>query len=190
MKKIALLLFFGLACGDVGKFVWVDDYPRATAAESFVIQPGDTISVRVYNQEALTTNKARVRADGRISLPLLNDVVASGYSPTTLSQQLETRYKEFIKLPVVTVSVDDVQASTIPVAGEVAKPSLVPVDRTSNGVLQVLVACGGLTEFAHKDRIFVLRKGQRIRFSWEALTRGEERAASFVLQQGDSVVVE
>lgn len=191
--RIALFCSFLFACHGVGKFVWVDDYTRPTQSEGFLIGAGDVISVRVYNQDALTTSRARVRADGRVSLPLLNDVVAAGYSPVTLGQQLETRYKEFIKLPVVTVAVDEVQPLTIPVAGEVAKPSLVTVDRTAGaGVLQVLVACGGLTDYAHKDKIFVLRRNQsqRIRFTWEALTRGEERAAGFALQQGDSVVVE
>jgi polysaccharide biosynthesis/export protein len=182
------------ACGGVGKFVWVDDYVKpAQTEQGFVIGTGDMVLVRVYNQDQLTT-KARVRVDGRVTLPLLNDVVAAGYTPATLGQQLETRYKEFLKAPVVSVSVEEVQPLTIPVGGEVVKPGIVTVDRAQGaGVLQVLVASGGITDFGHKDRIFVLRSKsppQRIRFTWEALTRGDEHAAGFALQQGDSVVVE
>jgi polysaccharide export outer membrane protein len=183
-----------IACSGLGKYVWVDDYVKPSQTEmGFVIGAGDVVLVRVYNQDQLTT-KARVRVDGRVTLPLLNDVVAAGYTPATLGQQLETRYKEFLKLPVVSVSVEEVQPLNIPVGGEVTKPGIVTVDRAAGaGVLQVLVACGGITDFGHKDRIFVLRSKnppQRIRFTWEGLTHGDEHAASFALQQGDSVVVE
>jgi polysaccharide export outer membrane protein len=183
-----------IACPGLGKYVWVDDYVKPTQSEvGFVIGVGDMVLVRVYNQDQLTT-KARVRADGKITLPLLNDVVAGGYTPATLGQQLETRYKEFLKLPVVSVSVEEAQPLTIPVGGEVAKPGIVTVDRAVGaGVLQIIVASGGITDFGHKNRIFVLRSKNppmRIRFTWEALTHGEERAAGFKLQQGDSVVVE
>ncbi len=180
------------ACADVGKFVWVNDYPMPHASErGFVISPGDQLLVRVYNQDALTT-KARVREDGRITLPLLNDVEAAGYNPTTLGQQLETRFKEFLKLPVVSVAVEEVQPLTVPVGGEVLKPGIVTIERGA-GVLKALLAAGGVTEYAHRDRIFVLRRAapiQRIRFTWDALTRGDEHATAFALQSGDSVVVE
>jgi len=183
------------ACSDVGRYVWVDDYPeKARPEQGFIIGVGDTIQMRVYGQEQLTT-KAKVRGDGKMTLPLLNDVVAAGYTPASLGQQLETRYKEFLKNPVVSVSVEEVQPLTIPVGGEVSKPGVVTVDRASGaGVLQVLIASGGLTEFAHRDRIFVLRGGnpspQRIRFSWDGLTHGDAKAAAFALQQGDLIVVE
>jgi polysaccharide export outer membrane protein len=190
--SVIVLCALSAACADVGKFVWVSDYPRpAPASHGFVISAGDMLLVRVYNQDQLTT-RARVRADGRVTLPLLNDVEAASYSPTTLGQQLETRYKEFLKLPVVTVAVEEVQPLTVPAGGEVVKQGVVTVERGA-GVLQVLLASGGLTDYAHRDRIFVLRHGaqpQRIRFTWEALTRGEEHAAAFALQPGDSVVVE
>ncbi len=192
--SVIVLCALSASCADLGKFVWINDYPRSASAEhGFVISAGDLLLLRVYNQDQLTT-RARVRADGRVTLPLLNDVEAAGYSPTTLGQQLETRYKEFLKLPVVSVAVEEVQPLTVPVGGEVVKPGLVTVDRGAGaGVLQALIASGGLTEYAHRDRIFVLRRKdppQRIRFTWEALTRSEEHAAGFALQQGDSVVVE
>jgi len=194
VKIVRLLVLCALSasCADMGKFVWVSDLPKTPPAEhSFIISPGDLLSVRVYNQDQITT-KARVRSDGRVTLPLLNDVDAAGYTPTTLGQQLETRYKDFLKVPVVTVAVEEVLPLTVPVGGEVVKQGVVTVERGA-GVLQVLLSSGGLTDYAHRDRIFVLHHGpqqQRIRFTWEALTRGEDRAAAFALQQGDSVVVE
>lgn len=181
------------ACADVGKYVWVDEYqqPARPATNGYVLAPGDVVQVRMFGQEAFTT-RARVRGDGRISLPLLNDVEAAGYTPASLGQQLETRYKDYVKVPAVTVSVEEIHPVAVPVAGEVARPGVVTAERGST-VLQILLLAGGLTDFAHRDRIFVLRGGhadQRVRFSWKTLLRGEGAGARFEVQTGDVVVVE
>ncbi len=111
-----------------------------------------------------------------------------------LGQQLETRLKEFLKLPVVTVSVEESRPLSVLVAGEVAKPGAVTLDAGA-GVLPALLAAGGPGDFAHKDRIFVLRPVAngaplRIRFNWRALLRAQDRTAAFKLRTGDTVVVE
>ncbi len=180
-----------LSCADLGKYVWFNQYEPPTAPGGFVIAPGDTLFVRFYLQDTLNTH-AKVRADGQITLPLLNDVQAAGYTPAALGQQLETRFKDFLKQPVVSVAVEEAQALQIPVAGEVVKQGVVAADR-GTGLLKVLMLSGGLTDFAHKDRIFVVRTAPqpaRIRFSWEALSRGETAAARFEMRPGDTVVVE
>jgi polysaccharide biosynthesis/export protein len=180
-----------LACADLGQYVWVQAYEAPPAERGFVIAPGDVLMVRHYTQESLNT-KARVRDDGSITLPLLNDVHAASYTPAALGQQLETRYKEFLKQPVISVSIEEAQPLSIPVAGEVVKPSVVSTDRQTT-VLKVLLLAGGLTEFAGRDRIFVVRPGKpslRIRFNWKSLIRGEPPASVFELRAGDSIVVE
>jgi protein involved in polysaccharide export with SLBB domain len=109
-----------------------------------------------------------------------------------LAQQLETRLKEFIKLPVVSVAVDEVRPLIVPVAGEVGRPGIVTVERGST-LIQVLMTAGGPNELAHSDRVFVLRQGdppRRIRFSWPTLLRGDPRASKFEIRPGDVVVVE
>ncbi|MGC4121437.1 MAG: polysaccharide biosynthesis/export family protein [Myxococcales bacterium] len=188
---LASLLFAG--CASVGQFTWVDDLPAAKGAEaaSYLVAPGDLLNVRVWNQDAMSA-RVRVRADGQITVPFLNDVAAAGYAPTVLASQLQTRLKDFINNPVVTITVEETKALTVSVMGEVAKPGVYPVEPGS-GLLPVLAAAGGLTEWAGRERIFVIRPGtpsQRIRFRLEALQRAEGGAASFQLRTGDQVVVE
>ena len=181
------------SCASVGSCTWVDALPAAKGqlAAGYVTGSGDLLNVRVWNQDAMSA-KVRVRADGQLTVPFLNDVAAAGYGPTVLAAQLQTRLKDFINNPVVTITVEEAKALTVPVMGEVAKPGVYPVEPGS-GLLPALAAAGGLTEWAGRQRIFVIRPGpppQRIRFKLDALQRAEGGAASFQLRGGDQVVVE
>jgi polysaccharide export outer membrane protein len=182
-----------VACSSAGKYVWVDDLPPPAkpAANDYVLGPGDLISVRVYNQEAMSY-KGRIRSDGKISLPFLNDVQAAGYTPGALALQVQTRLKDFVNLPVVTVSMEEERLLSISVLGQVTKQGAYQVEPGMR-LAQVLALAGGLNDFAHKDRIFVIRSApepQRIRFTWDSIVRAERRAGIFTLQAGDVVVVE
>ncbi len=165
-----------------------------TDATDYVIAAGDVLQVRVFQQEAVSA-RVRVRADGKVSLPLVNDVLVAGKSPAVLAAELQVKLKDFINTPVVTVSLEEMRPVLVSVLGEVTRSGVVTIEPGS-GVLQALAAAGGLTDFAHRDGIFVLRKtaGQpaprRIRFTWEALSRGEGAAARFTLLPGDVVVAE
>jgi polysaccharide export outer membrane protein len=165
---------------------------RVQSSPGSVIQPGDLISVRVYNQEGMSA-KGRVREDGKFSLPLLNDVEAGGLTPNALAQQLQTRLKEYVHLPVVTVSIEEVRPIQISVLGEVMKPGQYSIDPNTSGLLQAIAIASGLTDFAHRDQIFVLRQSPsivRIRFRYDSLVKGEPHAAQFRLQGGDVLVVQ
>jgi polysaccharide export outer membrane protein len=118
-------------------------------------------------------------------------VDAAGYPPGVLAQQLQTRFKDYVNLPVVTVSLEEPAPLHVSVVGEVARPGLYTLDSGAR-VLEALAQSGGLTEFAHKDRVFVLRgvPPVRVRFSWEMLQHGDPPAAAFRLRTGDAVVVE
>ncbi len=181
-----------VGCANLGKYVWVQDYSQpGPPQKGFVIGPGDTLQMRLFGQDQFNT-RAKVRDDGYVSLPLLNDVEAAGYTPTALGQQLETRYKDFVKVPAVTISVEEVRPLAVPVAGEVARPGIMSTERSAT-LLQILLLAGGLNDFAHRDRIFVVRtspSAARIRFSWEPLLRGDGPGAHFEMQPGDTVVVE
>src|SRR5215472_7517807 len=188
-----LVALWAAACADVGKYVWVDQYkePPEAAEKPYTISPGDTIQVRVFNQDQLSA-RAKVRADGKVSLPLLNDVEAAGYTPVALSQVIERRLSELVNAPRVTVSVEEIKPQTVMVVGEVPRPGSFPYDPSAT-VLQLLATAGGLTQDASGDRIFVLRQTPtpvRIRFSYDRLRRQEGRGATFRLRPGDVVVVE
>lgn len=188
-----LALTATLACAPVtGSFVWVDAYQqKEDPGERFVIKPGDLVEVRVFNQDQMS-GKGRVRSDGKITLPFLNEVQVAGYSPSTLVEQLETRLKEFVNAPLVTVSVEEAKPAPISVIGKVARPGQYPLENATT-VLQALALSGGLNEFASRDQIFVLRAGPpqvRIRFRYDSLLLPGTRAASFRLTSGDVVAVE
>jgi polysaccharide export outer membrane protein len=186
------------ACKSVGEYVWVDDLPPSPrqVESEYVISSGDIISVRVWGQEAMSA-RTRVRTDGKISLPFLNDVEAVGVSPTVLAKRLQARLKEFLANPVVTVSLEERKLLPVPVLGEVTRKGTYDLEPGS-GVLQALAAAGGMTEYASRNRIFVIRPNtavegapaMRIRFDYDQLTRATGRGPGFRLQPGDVVVVE
>jgi polysaccharide export outer membrane protein len=183
------------ACAHSAPFVWVDNVPEVQikgSDGSYVIAVGDVVSVRVWNQEAMAT-RAKVRADGHISMLFLNDVAAAGYTPPVLAAELQTRLKDFFNNPVVTVALEEQRPLAVSVVGLVAKPGPLQLE-PGTGVLQALAAAGGLSEWADKSMIFVLRKtsgtDQRIRMTLEALIHARGHAARFKLLTGDVVVVE
>lgn len=194
----SLLLFIALSgCGPSGVYTWVDALSAADLAtpnaSKYVIEIGDLLNVRVYNQDAMST-RARVRPDGKISVPLLGDVDVKGRRPDETAKDLETRMKTLIVAPSIIVTVEEVQPLRVSVMGEVNRPGAYVVDAGS-GVLHALALGGGLTEFAHNDRIFVLRAApggspSRIRFTYEDLTQGAGKGAAFSLRSGDVVVAE
>ena len=186
----------GPGCKTSGEYVWVDDIPQTpqVADREYVIQAGDTISVRVWGQDNLSS-RSRVRPDGKISLPYVPEVQAAGVTPTVLSKKIQASLKDVLVNPVVTVTLDEQRPLQVSVLGEVARPGSFVLDQNP-GVLQAIAMAGGMTPFANKDAIMVIRQRpeggapQRIRFSYEALTQIKGRAAAFRLQGGDVVVVE
>jgi polysaccharide export outer membrane protein len=193
--RLAIVIAASLVCGcaSLGQYTWVNDYPEQPppVENEYVIKPADVLQIRVFNQEGMSA-RAKVRNDGKISLPFLNDVTAAGHSPNSFAKELQVKLKEFIKVPVVTVSLEETRPVSVSVLGEVARQGGYQVE-PGTGVLQLLASAGGLTELAHKDRIFVLRRDPakaRIRFSFESLSRLDDRASSFRVKSGDVVVVE
>ncbi len=197
LEALALtaVLLFTAGCHTVaGQYTRIDDWIDDKSADGeYVIRPGDVLSVQVFNQPNMSA-RSRVRSDGKISLPFLNDVMAAGATPNVLGAQMQTRLKEFINNPVVTISLEEVRQLSISVIGEVARPGIYPLEPGAT-VLQAMAAAGGFTNFAYKD-VFVLRvlkpgePPRRIRFDWEKLTRAEGKGATFQLKPGDVVIGE
>lgn len=180
-------------CFHPGIYIAVDDYKDLNQEGEYIIRPGDRLNVRVFQQEPMSA-VTRVRADGKISLPFLNDVTAAGYSPVVLSQQLQTRLKDYINNPVVTISLEEVRAIQVSILGEISKPGIYGFEPGA-GVLQAVASAGGFTPYSHQE-IFLLRTEnpaeapKRIRFNYEALTQATGKGALFKLKHGDVVVVE
>lgn len=182
-------------CSGVGPYVWADslaDTPDDAAPTEYRLGAGDLIFVRVFNQDPLS-GRTRVRPDGKVTVPLVNDVPASGRTTQELAQSLKASFTPYFakEPPDVTVFLEEPRPMHLSVLGEVAKPGVYPLER-GQGVLQALASAGGLTEFAHKDRIFVVRAGapQRIRFTLEGLSTPGSRSARFHLRNDDIVLVQ
>jgi polysaccharide export outer membrane protein len=179
-------------CGAAtGEFVWVQDVPRPPAdGSAYRIRDIDTVSVRVYNQDALTTRE-RVRPDGRISVPFVGEIEAKGKTPAQLGKEIEQKLKGVIVAPVVSVGVEQSAQIPVSVVGEVRNAGTYNVEAGSS-VLHALASAGGLTDYASDDRIFVLRRGlgRRVRFRYSDLRDGDPQAVTFSLEAGDLVVVE
>lgn len=197
LAHAALLLLVSVlasGCSGLGKYTWVDEYQEKPPPPdaSYRIAAGDLLNIRVWNQEALTT-QARVREDGRISLLFLDDVEAAGHSPAMLSQQIQTRLKDYINHPVVTVALEQARPIKVTLVGEINRIGPLEIE-TGASLLQALAGAGGFTEYAHKDRVFVMRQEDgtpvRIRFRYDDLIRAEGRAPTFRLRPGDVIVVE
>jgi polysaccharide export outer membrane protein len=191
---LCLLLAAPLGCAGAGQYVWFGEMPpadRGTVAGDYVIGVGDTISIRVYEQDGVSGD-VKVRIDGKVALPLAGEIVVAGKRPIELSREIEGRLKEFIVTPRVTVNVTTSQPITVTVLGEVAHIGTVTLEPPAR-LVEALAQSGGPSEFADKSRIFVLRQFpsfRRIRFTWDAVLRNVDGAAAFPLRTGDVVVVE
>lgn len=163
--------------------------PVSVAAPSYVIGPEDTVHVSVWKEPDLTATLP-VRPDGMISLPLLNDVQASGLTPMQLSASITTKLHKYLADPRVTVVVTAINTPKIFVTGEVnhSGPIALAPDMT---VLQAL-ASSGFTQFANTKAIYVLRtengKQEKFPVNYKKLLKGDA-ASNIVLKRGDTIVV-
>lgn len=176
-------------CAADKPYVWAETLPPENSSET-TIRPGDHVFVLVQGQDAMS-GEVQVRADGSIVQAVLGKVDVSGASPSEAARRISERLKGVVVDPRVTVAIVST-SSKIRVVGEVAHPGPFEVGSNEN-VLDAIARAGGLTEFADKDRIFVLRRHprlSRVRFRYSDLVGAEAHSLSFRLQDDDVVVVE
>lgn len=160
--------------------------PVSQVGPTYVIGPEDVLLVSVWKEPDLT-NTLPVRADGMISLPLLNDVQASGLTPMQLADSITGKLKQYISDPHVTVVVTQMNSKRIYITGEVLHPGAVNLlpDMT---VLQAL-ASSGFTQFANTKGIYVLRAQKKLPVNYRKLIKGEGMDQNVALKPGDTIVV-
>jgi polysaccharide export outer membrane protein len=182
------------ACGpSVGNAIVVDKFTDTgeEAPNDYVINIGDMLNILVFEQTTLSGSQ-QVRPDGKITIPLINEVQAAGKTPVKLQADLEAALKSVVLNPRVTVGVANPKLPTISVIGEVGRQGDVDL-KPGLGVAQAIAAAGGLSTFAHKNRIFVKRptaKGEvMILFDYDDLLSGTGKGSQFKLRQGDTIIV-
>jgi polysaccharide biosynthesis/export protein len=163
--------------------------PRIDAG--YKIGPQDVLRIDVWKEPDLT-RQVSVRPDGKISLPLLDDVQAAGLTPLELRNFLREGLKEYITDPQVTITVSEINSRRIFVTGEVTRSgtfALLP----NMTVLQALSSCGGFTQFANTKKIYLLRmegaKQVKIPVNYKELIKGRKPEINILLQDGDTIVV-
>jgi polysaccharide export outer membrane protein len=165
--------------------------PGQTSTErDYVIGPGDKLRIEVY-KDAQLSQSLQVRPDGKITMPLIGDLEATGLAPIALRDVIAKRLKEYVTNPVVTVIVVEASAATAYVVGEVNSPGAVTLQGGQLTVLQALALAGGLKDFANSKNIRILRKSitgtQTIDFNYKEAIRGNGQPV--YLRPGDTVVV-
>jgi polysaccharide export outer membrane protein len=156
------------------------------------IGPEDVLDVLVWKNAELSRT-VPVRPDGKVSLPLVNDIQAAGLTPGELRQQVTARLTEFVPSPEVSVIVREIHAVKVSVVGAVKIPGRYELKSPAT-VLELIALAQGLTEFANRDRIVVLRQTgnatqtTRIPFNYRKVAQGSEQE-NFFVRPGDIIVV-
>ena len=158
---------------------------------SYVIGPEDRLDISVW-KEPDVSRAVPVRPDGKISLPLLNDVQAAGLTPMQLQAVVTEGLKKFITGPQVTVIVTQINSRRIYVMGEVARPGAFPM-LPNMTILQALSTAGGFSQYAKLSAIYLLRteNGRQVTypFNYKEVIRGQRPEQNITLKPGDTIVV-
>jgi polysaccharide export outer membrane protein len=196
------LLAFGLWCGAAHSQAPSTSVPApvvppaavpANVPADYIIGPGDTVQIFVWRNAELTAT-VPVRPDGKISTPLVEDMVAVGKNPSALARDIEKVLSEYVRSPQVNVIVTQPTSvfSQVRVLGNVAKPQAVPY-REGITVLDAILAVGGLSEFAAGNRAKIVRtengKQIEIKLKLNALMNGGEMKYNVPLKPGDVLLV-
>jgi len=199
--KIVLLLLTGLivtACSTPATLSEQSNTVAGAAEDGesplYVIGPGDRLNVFVWGDNELSTEVV-VRPDGLITTPLVEDLQASGRTPTEVARTLEARLSKFVKSPKVTVSVTNFvgrYTEQVRVVGQAAQPQSIPY-RDGMTLLDVIISVGGLTEFAAGNKATIVRKvnGQtrQFRVRLDDLIRDGDISANTRMMPGDVLII-
>ncbi|MEM9013886.1 MAG: XrtA/PEP-CTERM system exopolysaccharide export protein [Pseudomonadota bacterium] len=196
-----LLAMIAASCATVGIGDGADlqDAPTtatlaAQSSPDYLVGPLDKLEIFVWRADELSTN-VTVRPDGRISTPLVEDMVAAGKTPSQLAKDLERVLREYVKTPQVTVIVSDFSSTLdqqVRVLGEAQEPTAMPY-QSGMTVLDVMVAVGGLTEFAAGNRAVLIRgqgdDRQTFRLRLNDLLRKGNISANVPMLPGDVILI-
>ena len=165
--------------------------PGINVPPEYTIGADDVLSIVFWRDKELTA-EVTVRPDGKISLPLLNDIQASGLTPAQLKDRIVEESKKYVEDPNVTVVVKDIKSRKVFITGEVRKPGLYPLT-SSTTVLQMISIAGGLADYAKPDKISVVRvengKPLSFKFNYKEVIEGKKLNQNIELKPGDTIIV-
>lgn len=176
----------------IGQTMTVDKLSNAVGSE-YVIGAEDVLDITVWRNPDLS-RQVQVRPDGRISMPIIRDVVAVGKTPTRLAEEMTNRLKEYVQNPVVAVTLNQVNSSNIFLLGEIAKPGKYPL-KSKTTLLQGITMAGGFKETAARNQLVIFRFTEvapglkRFTASYDDIVLRSGIADNFELKPGDTLVV-
>jgi len=160
--------------------------------DDYQIGAGDVLHIGVFHEPDATVQSVVVRTDGKISMPLIKEVAVLGLTPSQLEKQITEQLSNFLPAPDVTVIVTSINSKKVYVIGAVRHEGPMPYTYPMN-VLQALIDAGGLSEFAKRKQIYVLRtqngRSVKLPFDYDAALKGEHPELNVPLMPGDTIVV-
>ncbi len=163
----------------------------ATTDTAYRIGPQDVVQIDVWKEPEITRT-IPVRPDGKISLPLLNDVQASGLTAMQLAGVIRDGLTKYLTNPQVTVTVTQINSRRVFITGEVSRAGAIPL-LPNMTALQALSSAGGFTQFARPKNIYILRvvDGKQVKypFNYKEVVKGKYEEQNILLQPGDVIVV-
>lgn len=191
IRSIAFLAMAALAVGCTGVGQPPPPEPEAGTREEYVIGIPDVLRIVVWRNPELSVD-VPVRRDGKISVPLVDDVQAEGLTPHELKEVLTEALAEYVTAPDVTVIVQQTNSHTVTVVGGVLRSGQIPLTREMR-VVEAIAQMGGFNAWAKKDRIKVIRKvdGKQVEygFNFGAFAAGKAPDSNLLLKPGDTVVI-
>jgi polysaccharide biosynthesis/export protein len=172
----------------------VDPSPKtqsgvAVDSDSYIIGPEDILFINVWKEESLTRT-VPVRMDGKISLPLLDDVQATDLTPLQLKDALTKKLKDYVDNPIVTVTVMEANSFRVYVSGEVKQPGVQRL-RSETTLVKLIIMVGGFTEWANRKKILIITKEKgvekRVYANYNKIIDGEE--PDVTIHRGDTIII-
>jgi polysaccharide export outer membrane protein len=201
MKKALIFILFLLAAMTVGsghllaaekKSKAKQTWSAKASAQDYEIGAGDILGITTWKEPDFTRGEVLVRLDGKITFPLLNDVLAAGLTTMDLKRAIENGLKDYVSNPVVTVNVRQPLSKRFYILGEVRRTGEYPLVKHLT-VLQAFALAGGFTEWASKKEIILLRqengKEKIYRINYKDITKGKDFSQNIKLKTDDTIIV-
>ncbi|MFN0165270.1 MAG: polysaccharide biosynthesis/export family protein [Bryobacteraceae bacterium] len=164
------------------------DTAKFPATQAYIIGPEDVLELHIWRETELS-GTLNVRPDGRVSIRLIGEVQAAGRTPEELAKVIRDGLSvKYLKDPIVTLTVRQVNSKKYYVQGEVGKPGVFPL-LVPTTVFEAISVCGGFREFAKKNKIVVVRKGKRIPFNYKEVEKGKKLEQNIYLENGDTIII-
>lgn len=162
----------------------------AVDSNEYIIGPEDVLNIHVWKEESMSKT-VPVRIDGKISLPLADDIQAAGLTPQQLKNVIIDKLKGFMESPAVTVTVMEANSYKIFISGEVKNPGVFNIRRETT-LLKAIITAGGFTEWANKRKILIISsdngKEQRTYVNYNKIVDGN--IPDVVIKRGDTIIVQ